>query len=277
MFNGWKRVKFNDLEVNFWDLDENSGRKIQEPLGPSITTGPVFSRLDFYNQGTYKGTTYMREVCNVRTYAIPEEDIWIFDIYIRQKPVDPKNPRRVPTYFAYSGRQKLFNQPGDAETQKKAPIELTGATVKEKEAIFSMELLQSPFGGLTFRGTDAWSSQNAQLEILTSENKTGSDGDGTKARWIDYTGPLGIEWGGIAVFDNPLNQSYPNHVNINSKIPYFSYTVTKNKSYTIKTNNPVNLIYRFLVHNGKPDKELNERIANDFVNAPKIGWEPVNY
>ena len=114
------------------------------------------------------------------------------------------------------------------------------------------------------------------LQKFKDEGKTRSDGDGTEARWIDYTGPLGDEWGGVVIFDHPLNQRYPTPVHIHPKVPYFCFAFTKNEPYTVTPGNTLNLLYRFFIHNGRPNKELNERIANDFVNPPEIEWEPFN-
>ena len=84
------------------------------------------------------------------------------------------------------------------------------------------------------------------------------------------SGPLGNNWGGLAMFDHPSNQRYPTPVTIHSKIPYFGYAFTKNGPYTATMNEPLNLVYRILVHDGRPDRELNERISQDFANPPSV-------
>ena len=113
------------------------------------------------------------------------------------------------------------------------------------------------------------------LDILTSEGKGREDGNATPARWIDYTGPLGEEWGGLVMFDHSSNVRYPTALRIHPTMPYFCYALAKDEPYTITSDSPLELSYRFLVHNGHPDKETNNRLAYDFVNPPEVTWQPV--
>ena len=262
IFHAWKSIKFGDFETTFWDLGEGTGRKLPDELGPSSVRGSVFSELGIYIKGVYKGNTLMREVQVIRTYAVPEEDGWLFDIYLTQIPVDPKKPKRIPTETTTAtvivdGKVKRIK------------------TNAEKSDV-SMELLQYDYGGMTFRGTDEWLSKDVSVEVLTSEGKNRADGNETAAGWVDYSGPLGDNWGGLVMFDHPVNQRYPTPVRIHPDFPYFCYNFTKNEPFTVTMDNPAKLIYRFLIHNGKPNKKLNDRIANDFIDPPEIKWEPLN-
>jgi hypothetical protein len=254
IFNAWKRAKFNEIEVNFWDMNENAGKKLPDILGPDITNGPVFAELSIHNKGVFNGNTYMREVCDVKTYSLPEKDMWLFDVHFTQSPVNPKRPMQFPT--------EVTTATVIAEGKVKRIV-----TEKEKNDLI-MELLPCNEGGLVFRGKNEWVKKSSSLSILTSVEKNEKG-----VKWVDFTGPISNAWGGIAIFDHPLNQSYPSPVNIDSKSPYFLYNVVKNSSYTASMSNPLELVYRFLVHNGKPDKKLNDQISNDFVNPPKITWQ----
>ena len=259
IFQAWKTIKFGDLETTFWDMGEKPGRKVPDELGPSIAEGTVFSELVIYNKGVYKGNTLMREVKVIRIYAVPEEDGFLFDIYLTQMPVDPKKPKIIPT------ETTTATVIVDGKVQR--------ITKGESKSSVSMELLQYNYGGMTFRGTDEWLPKDVPVDVLTSEGKTRVNGNESEAGWVDFTGPLGDNWGGLVMFDHPINQRYPTPVRIHPDIPYFCYNFTKNGPYTVTMDNPIRLVYRFLVHNGKPDKELNERIAGDFVNPPEIKWE----
>ncbi len=256
IFNAWKRLKFSEGEVNFWDLGAESGGMFPDTFGPSVIEGPVFLEIDVFNRGIYKNSTMMREVCDIKAYSIPEDNIWMLDMHFTQVPVNPKRPVRFPTATTTAtvivdGKVKRI------QTEK-------------VKGDFTMEILESTEGGLTFRGTDEWLSP----EVLTSEGKTRTDGDLTEARWINYSGPIGNEWGGLTIFDHPMNLTYPTPVHINSEIPSFSYAFAKKGPFSVITSNPLELVYRFVVHNGRPNKELNERVSNDFTNPPTIKWEP---
>ncbi len=259
IFFAWKTLKFGDLETNFWNLGDEPGRKLPDELGPSIVEGHIFSELAVYNKGVYKGNTLMREVKVIRTYAVPEEKGWIFDIYVSQMPVDPENPKKIPT-----------------ETTTATVIvdgKVKRITKGEEKSDLTMEILQYYYGGMTFRGTDEWQPNNASLDVLTSEGKTRIDGNHTEAHWVDFTGPFGSDWGGLVMFDHPLNQRYPTTVRIHPDFPYFCYNFANKEPYTVTESSPISLVYRFFAHDGKPNKDLNEQIANDFVNPPDIKWD----
>lgn len=243
IFDAWQKIKFNDVILNFWELGNEPGRKVTDELGPGVIEGPVFTELDIFNKGVYKGHTLMRDLCVIRMFGIPEEPGRLFDIQVRQIPVDPNNP------------QKLSKGAG-------------------ADSSISMEVLKNSYGGMAFRGAGEWLPENVILDILTSEGKNRIDGNDTEARWVDYTGPLGNGWGGLVMFDHPLNQRYPTSVRIHPKLPYFCFNYTKNEPVTVTMDKPLARLYRFFIHDGHPDKELNERIARDFVEPPRVKWEP---
>ncbi|MCL5019292.1 MAG: PmoA family protein [Patescibacteria group bacterium] len=245
IFDAWQKIKFNDVILNFWELGSEPGRKVTDELGPSVIEGPVFTELDIFNKSVYNERTLMRELCVIRIFGVPEEPGWLFDIQVRQIPVDPNNP------------QKLSKGAGAADS-------------------ISMEVLQNSYGGMAFRGAGEWLPENVILDILTSEGKNRIDGNDTEARWVDYTGPLGSGWGGLVMFDHPLNQRYPTPVRIHPKLPYFCFNYTKNGPGTVTMDKPLVRQYRFFIHDGHPDKELNDRIARDFVEPPSVTWERKN-
>jgi len=261
IFFAWRQIKFSDVEADFWSLGKEPGRKLPDELGPSIGTGPVFAELDIFNKGNVGDKTYMRETCAVRVYALPEEDVWLFDMYLRQMPVNPENPRVIPTEVTTAtvivdGKVKRIRK-------------------EEEEGGISMDLEKYLYGGMTFRGIGEWLPEDVSLDVLTSEGKNRADANETQAQWIDFTGPLGDEWGGVVIFDHPLNQRYPTPLRVHPQLPYFCYAFTQNEAYTIYNNAPLDLVYRFLVHTGRPNKEINERFANDYVNPPEVSWEPL--
>ena len=262
LFLAWVQAMFGDVDGDFWSLGDKPARMLPDQYGPSIINGPIFTELALFNKGVIENKMYLREINAVKVYNTARADLWMFDLYYKQAPVNPNEPRKI-------------------------PVEVTGATPKPWEkprvvekpprhTVPSMTLEQRHYGGIAFRGIDEWTGDNIALDVLTSEGKNRADGDGTPARWIDYTGPLGDDWGGLVVFDHPLNKRYPTPLRIHERYSYFCYAFTKDKPYTVYMDEPLELIYRFVIHNGHPDKELNERIANDFANPPKIRWNEEN-
>jgi len=76
------------------------------------------------------------------------------------------------------------------------------------------------------------------------------------------------------MFDHPLNKRYPTPLRIHPDMPYFCFAFAKNEPFAISSNDPLNLTYRVVVHNGRPDKETNEQLARDFTDPPRINWKP---
>ena len=143
-----------------------------------------------------------------------------------------------------------------------------------QEAHEDLELGKIHYGGLGFRGRDEWDGKKATLDVLTSEGKTRKDSNATNARWVDYTGPLGKDgWGGMLLIEHPSNPRYPNRVRIHPSMCFFSTTLCQTKPYTIKQGAPLVLRYRLVLHDGRPDKALAERLAADFASPPKVALQ----
>ena len=251
--NYWNTIQHVNRQLNFWELGDNPGRKVPDDLGPSITEGPVFTSLEFINKGLYNGNTIFRELYSIKAYPLSGENVQLVDISIRQKSI-PENLRYIPLEEGATG---IMDEEGNL-------VEGT-----------SMDLLQSNNATFALSGKAEWYTDDVSLDVLTSEGKNRIDGDGTAARWIDVSGPVGSHWGGLAMFDHPSNQKYPTPVTIRADIPYFGYAFTKNTPHTVIMDDPLNLVYRILVHDGHPDMELNERIAQDFANPPTVTFQPL--
>lgn len=260
IFLAWQKAKFGEIETNFWELGKSTGRTLKDEIDPVVMEGPAFSEIAIYNKGTVEGKTFFKELCLITLYNLTGKDKYIFDIIFRQFPVDPDNPDTI-------------------------PLELK-----------TMELQKVYYGGMSFRGVSPgwlyydyiasnkgqpekfnagakWLNPGDSLYILTSEGLSRKNGNGIPARWIDYTGPLGESWGGIVMFDRPSNQRYPTPLRIHPDMPYFCFAFTKEDSYMITSETPLTLKYRIVIHEGKPDKILNEQLAHDFTDPPKVNWE----
>jgi hypothetical protein len=230
-------VKFGEIQANFWELGKENGRTLPDDLNPKVMMGPVFSELVVHNKGTVEGKIRFKEVTTTRVYSLPRDDFWLFDIRVRQVPVDPNQPNVLPA------------------------------------TTLSMEWQQAFYGGMAFRGISEWLPKGVPLDVLTSEGKDRIGANTTSARWLDYTGPLGNQWGGLVIFDHPANPCYPTPLRVHAELPYFCCPFFQNKPYTVYSSKPLDLTYRFLIHNGRPNKETNERLANDFSHPPEVTWK----
>lgn len=261
IFLAWQKVKFGDIETNFWELGNATGRIMKDDKAPDITNGPVFTCINIYNKGTVEGRTFFKEICTVRLYDRSEQNIWMFDLEFRQWPVNPEKPDVLPTDLRVMELQKVYY--GGMSFRGVSP----GWLYRDFIAKNADQLGK-------FDSETRWLNSSDTLEILTDEGYNRKNGNGMPARWIDYTGPLGNGWGGLVMFDHPLNKRYPTPLRIHPDMPYFCFAFAKNEPFAISSNDPLNLTYRVVVHNGRPDKKTNEQLARDFTDPPQINWKP---
>jgi hypothetical protein len=262
IFLAWQKVKFGGMETNFWELGNATGRTLKDDIDPDIIKGQVFTGLVVHNKGTVEGRTFFREKCIIRLYNRPEHDNWMFDITFRQWPVDPENPDKLPDVPVVMELQKVYY--GGMSFRGVSPGWLHYdfiARNREQLAKFDRET--------------RWMDPADSLDILTSEGFGRKSGNATPARWIDYTGPLADGWGGLVMLDNPSNIRYPTPLRIHPDMPYFCFAFAKDDAYSITGKSPLQLTYRIIVHNGRPDRDYNERVARDFTRPPEVSWQRV--
>ncbi|MHC4207335.1 MAG: DUF6807 family protein, partial [Planctomycetota bacterium] len=259
IFCAWTKAVFGEIETEFWGLAKSAGRILVDDLGPSVIDGPVFACLVIYNKGQVEGRTYFKEIWVVRVYALSEEDIWLFDVHIHQVPTDPHKPQSPPKKAVSMILPKIYY----GGMSFRGPSEWLGFNSKDVARAIAR--------GVEFKDAK-WLAPDVSLDVLTDEGGDRKSGDKNSARWIDYTGPLGDDWGGLVMFDHPSNPRYPTPLRVHPELPYFCYALVQNESYTVSSNEPLNLEYRFLVHSGHPQQQVNERFARDFVDPPKVSW-----
>jgi hypothetical protein len=260
IFFAWTKTIFDDIETEFWGLGKSEGRILADDFGPSVFEGPVFARLVINNKGQVGNKIYFKEVWVVRVYELSEEDIWLFDVDIRQVPTDPQNPHRPPKKTVSMLLPKVYY----GGMSFRGPSEWLKFDSKDVARAISR--------GVKFKNAK-WLAPDVSLDILTDKGGDRKSGDRNSARWIDYTGPLGDDWGGLVMFDHPSNPRYPTPLRVHPELPYFCYAFVQNESYTLSSNKPLNLFYRFLIHSGHPRKRINERYARDFIEPPTVSWQ----
>jgi len=261
IFLAWQKVRFGDIETNFWELGNATGRTMKDDKAPDITNGPVFTCINIYNKGTVEGRTFFKEISTVRLYNKPDQNTWMFDLIFRQWPVDPEKPETLPAEARVMELQKVYY--GGMSFRGVSPGWLYRDFIAKNEDQLAK-----------FDSETRWLNSSDTLDIMTDEGYNRKSGNGMPSRWIDYTGPLGNGWGGLVMFDHPLNKRYPTPLRIHPDMPYFCFAFAKNEPFAISSNDPLNLTYRVVVHNGRPDKETNEQLARDFTDPPRINWKP---
>jgi len=255
-----RKVNFGEVETDFWGLGSSTGRMLPDGRAPVIRNGPVVTEILIHNQGRVAGQIRLREVLSIRIWAHPAGHTWLFDVRTRQAPLDPARPDEAP---------------GQSVTMVWAKVYYGGMAFRgtaEWLSRASKDVARALERGVEFPGYK-WLPPDVSLDVLTSEGKDRVGGDRTAARWIDYTGPLNGDWGGVVMFDHPSNLRYPTPLRIHPELPYFCYALAHNEPVVIRGDQPLDLCYRILVHSGRPNRDLNEGFARDFAHPPQVIWE----
>lgn len=128
------------------------------------------------------------------------------------------------------------------------------------------------YGGMAYRGADPF--VEGGIDVMTSDGAGRVDRDQKLARWVDLTGPVtegSSEYGGAMIADHPSNVNHPTVARIHPiTLPFFSYVPAYKTPFTIAKERPTVFRYRVLIHDGRPDRELDERVWRDFVSPPRV-------
>jgi hypothetical protein len=220
LFIGHQKVN----NVSFWEESATCGRIIH--LGfdhiPSGDEGMIVERLAWRNAA---GNDVLNETRIVRIPAAPIERRML-DIAVKLQ--------------AVRGEVVLGATPYNLLACK-ALNAMCPLKVKREYA--------PPFGSLgNFEPMDEGG------QITNSEGQVNEACAGARAKWCDFSGPLGDgTWGGVAILDHPSNPRHPTpwH-NWNNMTIMASFTY--HEPFTLKEQQELRLQYRILVHSGDAKK-----------------------
>jgi hypothetical protein len=154
-----------------------------------------------------------------------------------------------------------------------SPYWLFDLTSTQEAVDAAVELVPHRYGGIAYRGPDSFLPP-ALLDVRTSEGLDRRAGDQKPARWVDLTGPVrggSSIYGGAMIADHPSNHGHPTVARIHpTTLPFFSYVPAYRTASTLAPGRPVTFRYRVLIHDGRPDVELDERIFRDFAEPPRV-------
>jgi len=102
------------------------------------------------------------------------------------------------------------------------------------------------YGGMALRGARSWNGDNAKF--LTSEGKTRQDGNHTRPKWCDLSGPVDGQPAGIALLTHPDNFRFPEPLRIHPTMPYMVYTPSQLGDWEINPGESHRSSYRFIIH-----------------------------
>ena len=157
-----------------------------------------------------------------------------------------------------------------------SPYWLFDLTSRQRAIEKPIELIPYRYGGMAYRGPEPF--YHGKIDVLTSEGLNRVTGDQKPARWVDMTGPVeegSSKFGGAMILDHPSNPHHPTVVRIHpTTIPFFTYTPGHDTKLTIGTERDTVFRYRIVIHDGHPDRILNERLWRDFAAPPIVTVVP---
>lgn len=133
-----------------------------------------------------------------------------------------------------------------------------------------LRLPEYRYGGVGVRGNWAWNGKEKTF-FLTSNGETDREkGHATRARWCDMGGDVDGSRVGIAILDHPGNYRHPQPMRIHPTEPFFNYAPQQAGDMAIKPGEKYVSRYRFVVHDGPPDRAELDRLWNDFAHPPQV-------
>lgn len=124
------------------------------------------------------------------------------------------------------------------------------------------------YGGLGFRGLDAWNGPT-QCLFLTSEGITNRlQGNETRGRWCWIGGAVSNGVAGVAILGHPTNFRSPEPMRLNPTEPFFCFAPQQLGEFSIPPGGTHVARYRILVADGPPDAAALERQWTEWARVP---------
>jgi hypothetical protein len=147
--------------------------------------------------------------------------------------------------------------------------------VSTQECASSSPLIlpQYYYGGLGFRGNWQWNGKDKTF-FLTSEGETDRvKANETRGRWCHIGGTVDGQLTGIAILCHPDNFRAPQPMRLHPSEPFFCYAPSQLGQWEITPGKPYISRYRFVVHDGPPDKTELDRLWNDYAHPAEVRFE----
>jgi hypothetical protein len=233
IWNPWTHVEYEGDTVDFWNINSKQGT-VRFANFVSVQNGPVFSEFGALHQHVVFKETGKEKV------AMNElQNVRVYD------------PGENQDFFIVD-----FN------------IQMNCADESP------VKLLEYRYAGLGWRTTEKWDNKNSM--VLTSEGKTRKDADGSKARWCIVQGEIDNDYAGVVMMSFPTNYNYPEPLRIWPENQFVrgdmfaNFCPTKDMDWLLSPRKNYALKYRFLVFNGRIDKEKAESAWYYFTYPPEV-------
>ncbi len=131
------------------------------------------------------------------------------------------------------------------------------------------------YQGFGFRATGAWNDENCKL--VTSKGFDKSNANATRARWCNISGPTKAGTSGIVFMTWPANHNFPEQLRIwpvgankGKENVFFNFNPAQDSDWLLLPGKIYTLHYRMYIYDGELEKEVPERLWNDFAHPPVV-------
>ncbi len=131
------------------------------------------------------------------------------------------------------------------------------------------------YQGFGLRATERWDDGNVHL--LTSAGYDKSDGNATRARWMDVRGPTEAGQAGVLLMAHPDNYNSPEQIRIwptganeGKENVFLNFNPAQDRDYRLRPGGTYNLRYRLYVYDGRIDTVAANRYWQDFAYPPRV-------
>jgi methane monooxygenase PmoA-like len=180
-------------------------------------------------------------------------------------------------YFKKEGGEGLaINETWDVSihdaTEKAYLADLTITLTTPLEEGITLEAYRYG-GGLGFRATEKWDTDNST--VLTSEGKNRLEADGTTARWVIVEGESSVPEGrsGILFLSHAENRSHPEPMRMwppdqyeGKSNVFFEFCPIRHQEWILEPGQEYTLKYRMVIFDGAMDEESAEEYWKLFAN-----------
>ncbi|CAH1001751.1 hypothetical protein LEM8419_02657 [Neolewinella maritima] len=131
------------------------------------------------------------------------------------------------------------------------------------------------YQGFGYRARAGWNDANTTL--LTSAGHDKSDGNATRARWVDVSGPTEHGTSGVLFMSHPDNYNAPEQIRIwptgqNGGVEnvFVNFNPAQDRDYVLRPGGSYRLRYGMRVYDGRIDSLQAERYWQDFAYPPQV-------
>lgn len=195
---------------------------------------------DFWNMGQQKGRVEFVELLGTR--ITPE----FGEIRARHRFVD----------LTAASPETVLEEEWTVRVRATAPTEPYAVDLEILQRNVTGQPLRLPkyhYGGLGFRGLDAWDGP-ANCQFLTSEGLTNRvAGNETRGRWCWVGGAVADGVAGVTLLSHPDNFRAPEPMRLNPTEPFFCFAPQQLGDFEIPASGTHRARYRILISDGPPD------------------------